>query len=62
MDEKKTLSPEELRAKIRSRIQEKQINRSSKHTKKHILDETFDRVGVDKDEFIENIKKMKKNT
>ena len=49
-DEKK-----KLRQKLRSRIAEKQIDRSGKKQQKQVLKDTLKTIGIDSEEFMKNL-------
>lgn len=46
-----------LKEKLRSKIQEKQIIRSTKKQKDQILDDTLKSLGMDKEKFLKELKK-----
>ena len=51
----------ELKARLRSRIGEKKIQRSTKEEKEKTLDETFEKMGLDKEKFKEAMKILSKS-
>ena len=53
-------SREELRAKLRAKIQEKKIGRSSRQCQEHVIDESLRKAGIDKDEFRKNLEIFQK--
>ena len=50
----------ELANKLKSKIREKQIYRSSSEQKEHILDSNFKKMGIDKERYMDDLKKLKK--
>jgi translation initiation factor IF-2 len=54
------VNKEELRKKLRSKLQEKQILRQDKIIKKQIFDKTLKDNGIDKDKLEDSIKILKK--
>jgi competence protein ComGC len=50
----------ELVNKLKSKIREKQIYRSSSEQKEHILDSNFKKMGIDKERYMDDLKKLKK--
>ncbi|MCH9717298.1 MAG: hypothetical protein K0U52_09470 [Gammaproteobacteria bacterium] len=56
----KVANPKEiLRAKLREKIGIKQLSRSTKKQKKHVLKTEFDKLGVDYEEFKSALKTVK---
>ena len=51
---------EKLRAKLKEKLGEKCIMRSSKHTKKAIFDKTLSDMGIDKEKFKQDMEDVKK--
>ena len=62
MEEDGQPTKEEVREKLRAKIGEKRIQRSSRVEKKRVLDETFNRMGIDIKEVKEAIKILQKST
>jgi hypothetical protein len=50
----------ELLTKLRSKIGESKIKRSSKEVKKNILDKGLKEMGIDQEKFKEDLEKIKK--
>ena len=50
----------ELLTKLRSKIGERKIKRSSKEVKKNILDKGLKEMGIDQEKFKEDLEKIKK--
>jgi hypothetical protein len=50
----------ELRLRLKEKIQEGKITRSSKKTKEQILDKTLKKMGIEKDKLIEDMTAVKK--
>jgi outer membrane protein assembly factor BamE (lipoprotein component of BamABCDE complex) len=53
-------SRKELRAKLRAKLDEKRIGRSSKIAKEQVLERTFKKAGLDKKLFDESLKLLQK--
>ena len=51
---------QELRNKLRAKIGEKRISRSSKQSKEKVLEKTLKKVGIDKDKLKADIEALKK--
>ena len=58
-DNTETPSRHELKEKLRSKIGEKSIQRSNKKNKDKFLEESFKDLGIDKEKFLEDLKKLK---
>ncbi len=53
-------SLEESRTMFRAKLEEKQIERSSKAKKEHVLEKTLKHIGIDKEKFKSDLKAVQK--
>jgi len=60
MDTTAQTERDKIRAKLRSKIGERAIGRSSKKQREHILDETLGKLGVDRTQLQQSIDILKK--
>ena len=58
MDREKTR--QKLKKKLRAKIEERQIQRTTKEQRDKILDDTLKAVGIDKKRFMDEMETMKK--
>jgi hypothetical protein len=49
-----------LRTLLRSKLEERKIQRSSKKTKEHVLEKTLKKIGIDKEQLKKDLELVKK--
>lgn len=53
-------SREELKKKLKSKIEDKQLNRLDKKSRNKILDDSLKNMGIDKERLLQDIKEVNK--
>lgn len=61
MSDKGKTSRDELRKLLRAKIGEKQIQRSTKTNKEHVMDKTLKSIGIDKEKFKKDLELIQQN-
>jgi hypothetical protein len=60
-NEKREMRKNKLRTALKERISAKQIGRSSKQNRENVLEKTLKEAGLDKNKFMEDLKKVGKD-